>query len=208
MRQQKSETKSGKCCISIHAPLAGCDHKHSLRKKGEQLFQSTHPLRGATTINRRDMFKNDFNPRTPCGVRLYFFSQTFDIDKFQSTHPLRGATCRLLSSRLSILFQSTHPLRGATSLAGLKDLVVKVFQSTHPLRGATISVLFSCFSMIISIHAPLAGCDHNAASLFFIRQNFNPRTPCGVRPAKDTNSPADKEFQSTHPLRGATVYLS
>ena len=92
MRQQKSETKSGKCCISIHAPLAGCDHKHSLRKKGEQLFQSTHPLRGATTINRRDMFKNDFNPRTPCGVRLYFFSQTFDIDKFQSTHPLRGAT--------------------------------------------------------------------------------------------------------------------
>ena len=144
MRQQKSETKSGKCCISIHAPLAGCDHKHSLRKKGEQLFQSTHPLRGATTINRRDMFKNDFNPRTPCGVRLYFFSQTFDIDKFQSTHPLRGATCRLLSSRLSILFQSTHPLRGATD--------------RHQVNQSA--------NVIISIHAPLAGCDSENAQNF------------------------------------------
>ena len=34
---------------------------------------------------------------------------------------------------------------------------------------------------------------------------FNPRTPCGVRPrAAGRSSSKDKQFQSTHPVRGAT----
>ena len=33
----------------------------------------------------------------------------------------------------------------------------------------------------ISIHAPLAGCDVNFSKLSLESQNFNPRTPCGVR---------------------------
>ncbi len=34
--------------ISIHAPLAGCDYVTVIRDKIDELFQSTHPLRGAT----------------------------------------------------------------------------------------------------------------------------------------------------------------
>ena len=56
--------------ISIHAPLAGCDLVQSGKISQQQLFQSTHPLRGATSI-------------ITVGEKN---------GKFQSTHPLRGAT--------------------------------------------------------------------------------------------------------------------
>ena len=56
------------------------------------------------------------------------------------------------------------------------------FQSTHPLRGAT-GILEAIPQIIaISIHAPLAGCDVAATEATLALLNFNPRTPCGVRP--------------------------
>ena len=57
--------------ISIHAPLAGCDGIGVTSLFTGILFQSTHPLRGATI-----------------GVTSLFTGILF-----QSTHPLRGATC-------------------------------------------------------------------------------------------------------------------
>ena len=35
--------------------------------------------------------------------------------------------------------------------------------------------------------------------------DFNPRTPCGVRRGQDLHLRCERLFQSTHPLRGATV---
>ena len=57
--------------ISIHAPHAGCDRCVLRDCTYTGKFQSTHPMRGATATNRA--FGNghfNFNPRTPCGVRL------------------------------------------------------------------------------------------------------------------------------------------
>ena len=102
------------CHISIHAPLAGCDQRRP---------------RSRITIN-------NFNPRTPCGVRLRF----------------------------------DRVLRRAP-----------VFQSTHPLRGATFAGRYVVFRFFISIHAPLAGCDTLVQQGSKFNNNFNPRTPCGVR---------------------------
>ena len=57
--------------ISIHAPLAGCDSAAHTRSAKIAAFQSTHPLRGATAhIPRVSNPIRNFNPRTPCGVRL------------------------------------------------------------------------------------------------------------------------------------------
>ena len=101
--------------ISIHAPRAGCDNLRRtlicliphfnprtpcgvrlilLRERcGLILFQSTHPVRGATYMLRsRSLWLAYFNPRTPCGVRLYLPSRTACASRFQSTHPVRGAT--------------------------------------------------------------------------------------------------------------------
>ena len=61
-------------------------------------------------------------------------------------------------------------------------------------------------SQFISIHAPLAGCDYYRCSSYQVYMYFNPRTPCGVRRTFLQWHFFCIEFQSTHPLRGATRY--
>ena len=146
----------------------------------------------------------NFNPRTPCGVRLMFDFIYLLEEQFQSTHPLRGAThatiyvtrypCISIHAPLagcdwgdnlyeSLMdgFQSTHPLRGATPPSIFAPHLPQ-FQSTHPLRGATLFLFRRLREYPISIHAPLAGCDAGCVHMPMLNPNFNPRTPCGVRP--------------------------
>ena len=149
--------------ISIHAPRAGCDGRKSGRhergahfnprtpcgvrlnsgsvSRNAALFQSTHPVRGATA------------DQNFCGSR----------GRFQSTHPVRGATVSMQSTRFPAqIFQSTHPVRGATSPlissnrrrcdfnprtpCGVRQALDwsgkprAKFQSTHPVRGATANL--------------------------------------------------------------------
>ena len=167
-------------------------------------FQSTHPLRGATqtvriiipdeiisihaplagcdiNIIRIKCKNNYFNPRTPCGVRPPFRCVFTAFIPFQSTHPLRGATIAPTNSPTQVTISIHAPLAGCDAESRIADRL-----------------------KFISIHAPLAGCDINRPFPFIPRQNFNPRTPCGVRPGQDTHQDWKKRFQSTHPLRGAT----
>ncbi len=56
--------------ISIHAPHAGCDWRSLRHRQRSSLFQSTHPMRGATQRQKAaPSTLINFNPRTPCGVR-------------------------------------------------------------------------------------------------------------------------------------------
>ena len=145
------------------------------------LFQSTHPLRGATL------------------APVY----TGRTSRFQSTHPLRGATSSSCPASISALFQSTHPLRGATLRRAAPRLAGQI--SIHaPLAGCDEIPCTGRLEQGISIHAPLAGCDLPFFPPVRRSTDFNPRTPCGVRPPCARRSPAPERFQSTHPLRGAT----
>ena len=57
--------------ISIHAPHVGCDEKDLIEIVSPSGFQSTHPMRGATKwADESKITALNFNPRTPCGVRL------------------------------------------------------------------------------------------------------------------------------------------
>ena len=78
----------------------------------------------------------DFNPRAPCGARLYSHFNPNPCGKFQSTRPVRGATASGHSFCPVTLFQSTRPVRGATLMVS-KCPVRSLFQSTRPVRGAT-----------------------------------------------------------------------
>ena len=116
---------------------------------------------------------------------------------------------RLLSACgyvLPYIFQSTHPLRGATRRPFAK-LPRGRFQSTHPLRGATMPSHLIEHFVSISIHAPLAGCDQRVVHSGLHFFDFNPRTPCGVRLPLSSFAFRLSQFQSTHPLRGATAKL-
>ena len=126
-----------------------------------KLFQSTHPLRGATERRRQQHHdpryfnprtpcgvrragnkcccaRRYFNPRTPCGVRRYpAWAVQLPCPAFQSTHPLRGATY------LAAEAAGRDPDFNPRTPCGVRPVYyaqgdnAPEFQSTHPLRGAT-----------------------------------------------------------------------
>ena len=100
--------------ISIHAPLAGRDRKR-LRSTTANLFQSTHPLRGATIFLPEVVDTLQISIHAPlAGCDGYGPAGRMGQQAFQSTHPLRGATLYGTVRGECDEFQSTHPLRGAT----------------------------------------------------------------------------------------------
>ena len=123
--------------ISIHAPLAGCDAPRWKPGTEPRYFNPRTPCGVRLFSVVHNAVSVYFNPRTPCGVRRLWWPPACKPCRFQSTHPLRGATRYPAGfDPERSIFQSTHPLRGATGAHTLA-LVVLIFQSTHPLRGAT-----------------------------------------------------------------------
>ena len=122
--------------ISIHAAHAGCD------------ISSSSSL---TVIS-------DFNPRSPCGLRPFFFNTFINPLIFQSTQPMRAAT----ANPKSHIFQKGISIHAAH--AGCDKAI-----------GAIIEAAF------ISIHAAHAGCDLLRHRLCSSCHHFNPRSPCGLR---------------------------
>ena len=61
--------------------------------------------------------------------------------------------------------------------------VHSMFQSTHSLWSATQQETRIKELETVSIHALLVECDYMGAMSLGIVSRFNPRTPCGVRPA-------------------------
>ena len=150
------------------------------------------------------MTDQDFDPRTPCGVRLTPESRTFSLSIFQSTHPMRGATkfhpYRVYTGK----FQSTHPLRGAT-LRTLQWCPQTEISIHAPARGATAIVVFLLPTVTFQSTHPMRGATPVSSSPPVSSSDFNPRTPCGVRHAMMTYATFIALFQSTHPMRGATI---
>ena len=147
-------------------------------------FQSTRPVRGATTCGRaRGGCNRYFNPRAPCGARLDLAVRGRPLHPFQSTRPVRGAT---------LLYQRERR-RG------------RIFQSTRPVRGATGRGADRDDHLRISIHAPRAGRDIAAKKMFVQQLKISIHAPRAGRDAcrqLPENTPVI--FQSTRPVRGAT----
>ena len=191
--------------ISIHAPRAGCDAPHvpqcrrarhfnprtpcGVRHGTGQaagvtaIFQSTHPVRGATQSKL---------------ARLKV------IREFQSTHPVRGATHIAEKLDRPSGFQSTHPVRGATKIlrgfAGYRRISIHA-----PRAGCDVQVLLDLSAFTISIHAPRAGCDIPRGRPSSTPTHISihaPRAGCDARRVSITGHLHG--FQSTHPVRGAT----
>ena len=170
-------------------------------------FQSTHPLRGATPPcpwSRRTARISIHAPLAGCDYKYLTHDKLTDI----SIHaPLAGCdlNSHLIASRLCH-FNPRTPC-GVRQRSASTCPRRRSFQSTHPLRGATYGVGNGNYPNAISIHAPLAGCDRLRRLRDLELVNFNPRTPCGVRLPVERPSQLSILFQSTHPLRGATIVL-
>ena len=148
--------------ISIHAPhagrdlpLTGIDHQpidfnprapcgarptDMAFPDVSKIFQSTRPMRGATSKV----------------VSVYNF-YTISIHAPHAGRDKQGG----LTMDIEKKFQSTRPMRGATPTAKRRPPDCQGFQSTRPMRGATLDDLQPYKTVKISIHAPHAGRDHN-----------------------------------------------
>ena len=216
--------------ISIHAPLAGCDNEYELKMDAIKTFQSTHPLRGATTlVSPRSYSAHNFNPRTPCGVRPHSPRKGAFFYYFNPRTPC-GVRHVPAGCCVTVAVISIHaPLAGCDLHKSVVEMIDSKFQSTHPLRGATAAVLEPTAAFGISIHAPLAGCDatveaYDSATVISIHAPLAGcdailRPPAAWRVISIHAPLAGCDttvvyllsklflFQSTHPLRGATVHF-
>ena len=146
--------------ISIHAPRAGATiPPYSLSIAA--LFQSTHPVRGATIHQARGGARNlHFNPHTPCGVRrqrcghaqrrgaisIHAPRAGCDGGRMRTSASPRnfnprtpcGVRHRPPRSSGPYLAISIHaPRAGCDPNLSFSQMSSMLFQSTHPVRGAT-----------------------------------------------------------------------
>ena len=171
-------------------------------------FQSTHPMRDATkpkSSHRQEW--QYFNPRIPCGMRLSCSKQLIFQTDFNPRIPCgMRPVCRCLRWRCLMHFNPRIP-------CGMRHTQARTSRTNQT----------------ISIHASHAGCDHLPPIVprFFVyfnpripcgmrhckicgcakQANFNPRIPCGMRLKVLGDCKAFREFQSTHPMRDATLSL-
>ena len=196
------------CEISIHAPRAGSDAFSELATFSLMLFQSTLPVRRATIRSRTvSTIRPNFNPRSPCGERLPAARAAREKCVFQSTLPVRGATCgAFFAVTASFQFQSTLPVRGATLSGYDSELYSHIsihapragsdahihhlqsfaflFQSTLPVRGATSRLaILALRGLRFQSTLPVRGATTRYARGANRIRRFNPRSPCGERPA-------------------------
>ena len=146
--------------ISIHAPRVGCDGSQSSNLVLSQISIHAPRVGCDIAVFPPCMGRNYFNPRTPCGVRLFgaeVNSQTFG---FQSTHPVWGAT-GITRPAWGIIreFQSTHPVWGATYGVRYYFSETTNFNPRTPCGVRRSSPVPASSNLIISIHAPRVGCD-------------------------------------------------
>ena len=208
-------------------PRSPCGERQATRPTGtaHPQFQSTFPLRGATGRGRWHDFHRIISIHAPlAGNDSCATLSTCDC-RFQSTLPLRGATRSGMLTLRGSVFQSTLPLRGAT-FATIHPITDIIFQSTLPLRGATRALTMLGVDNTFQSTLPLRGATRTKQTAPRRRQDFNPRSPYGERPACsgrriagayfNPRSPCGERhahfwalscqslFQSTLPLRGAT----
>ena len=129
------EVEADECDVSIHAPRVGRDCV----------------LDAASSTSRC------FNPRAPCGARLWGLFLYPYFDKFQSTRPVWGATLLTSVTYLPISVSIHAPRVG-------RDIPVAAISDDTP----------------VSIHAPRVGRDIMCARGYASQLRFNPRAPCGA----------------------------
>ena len=147
--------------ISIHAAQEGCDGGWRYQQRQHNNFNPRSPrgLRLAVTVGNG--LSRYFNPRSPRGLRLVTYQRFCRIGwLFQSTQPKRAATIgigRYVTA--NELFQSTQPKRAATLNGWSQNLAILYFNPRSPRGLRHFSQEATVTSHSISIHAAQEGCD-------------------------------------------------
>ena len=150
--------------------------------KTPQIFQSTLPVRGATTgVHLHGNNLSNFNPRSPCGERPVKAKNSRSNFLFQSTLPVRGATIYGMKCGSYIRFQSTLPVRGATAwrshLLQILPISIHAPRAGSDLLTMTVLPISAPFQSTL----PVRGATNDTYKYLISDLDFNPRSPCGER---------------------------
>ena len=216
--------------ISIHAPHTGRDLVSQMEGGSNHQFQSTRPIRGATSFLQfsagqsiisihaphtgRDSSRHCSRRRFGCisihaphtGLDTMLGKMTARATKFQSTRPIRGATAtgQTPASCTAISIHAPHTGRDLT--VTLTEMFTICISIHAPHTGRDSGCCWPCVAFFwISIHAPHTGRDNMFLSFLDWLDEFQSTRP--IRGATNTIDKIAKNyttFQSTRPIRGAT----
>ena len=196
-----------RCEISIHAPLAGRDPCRPSPPPRPRSISIHAPLAGRDVVVPQDV-KDEFSKfqstRPLRGATLSASLSAPTTMGFQSTRPLRGATCKTRRGCLRVEFQSTRPLRGATRISETPPLTTAYFNPRAPCGARLKSRQMTDCIVVISIHAPLAGRDGELFGILGKLFTFQSTRPLRGATVSGYTKAQVLKFQSTRPLRGAT----
>ena len=152
-----AKEQDGKIFQSTH-PVWGATAAPGL-KQYEVIFQSTHPVWGATDTVCDAVTRSAISihaPRVGCDTCRVCRKRVYHI----SIHaPRVGCDIGVINALIERKkFQSTHPVWGATQSEYIANYN-KEFQSTHPGVGCDVIERYGNGDHCISIHAPRVGCD-------------------------------------------------
>ena len=169
--------------ISIHAPHTGRD-----ASTAENLFNHIISIHA---------------PHTGRDLVIQFTADTITI----SIHAPHTGRDQISTSDLNSRtgFQSTRPIRGAT-VCVTPPFYNVVFQSTRPIRGATQKQNLNYWNLDISIHAPHTGRDNILIMQYIAPLDISIHAPHTGRDDQGREHyQLSSQFQSTRPIRGATL---
>ena len=136
-RDSQTTANNLNAVISIHAPHAGRDGLIQPWFGVCWIFQSTRPMRGATTTLSTALLPQGFQSTRPMRGATKNAFRRADGKQFQSTRPMRGATGGGLGQAAGVQISIHAPHAGRDFGSPLKLALNCLFQSTRPMRGAT-----------------------------------------------------------------------
>ena len=171
--------------FSIHSPIMWARLSLPCNNSLSQ-FQSTRPIRGETKI---------------------FSYTTYKTYWFQSTHSVWGETINGEENRLQARISIHSPLVGRDR--PYRAIIrYRIFNPLGPYRARPdIFLTWSIFRSFQSTRPYGMRPDRRDIGAYR-KGNFNPLTPCGVRPERGDKRREPLVFQSTHPVWGETAKMN
>ncbi len=169
--------------ISIHAPRAGSDQQE--RDESAAAKISIHAPRAGSDALPSNYFvlQFDFNPRSPCGERLWLLGILVKQFDFNPRSPCGERPLTALAALLWSLISIHAPRAGSDVEFPDKSDPYQYISIHAPRAGSDEGDPTQMAQKYqISIHAPRAGSDLRRQTVFCVRTDFNPRSPCGERP--------------------------
>ncbi len=122
--------------VSIHAPNEGSDLSSPRSWDGCNWFQSTLPMKGATTAGNSIRYGQTFQSTLPMKGATSFMFTVAPGGEFQSTLPMKGATCGGCKDMVA-KYVSIHAPNEGSDFSNPLVMRQQAFQSTLPMKGAT-----------------------------------------------------------------------